>query len=99
MEHIVQFGITIDDQAIKDRIEHNATKQIVGTIADGIKEKLFNRYGGATDMLKGILAKQVVEPFADQIVKEAVKQLVDTIKRSKKYKEALAQIAEESINE
>lgn len=22
MEHIVQFGITIDDQAIKDRIEH-----------------------------------------------------------------------------
>ena len=68
MEHIVQFGITIDDQALKDRIEHNATKQIVGTIADDIKEKLFNRYGGATNLMKEIIATQVVEPLKDQIV-------------------------------
>ena len=45
MEHIIQFGITIDDDAIKKNIEEKATKQVVDSISQSTKDRLF-RYNG-----------------------------------------------------
>ena len=98
MEHIVQFGITIDDDVIKKNIEEKATKQIVGSISQSLKGKLFNCYGGFTYDSQEMF-RQFLDKYKDEIIANATAQVVDSIKRSKKYKEALAKVAEEMISE
>lgn len=98
MEHIVQFGITIDDDVIKKNIEEKATNKIVGAVTQSLKDKLFNRYGGFTYDSQEMF-RQFLDKYKDEIIANAVDQVVDSIKRSKKYKEALAKVAEEMISE
>lgn len=98
MEHIIQFGITIDDDAIKKNIEEKATKQIAGSVSQSLKDKLFSRYGGFTYDSQEMF-RQFLDKYKDEIIANAVDQVVDSIKRSKKYKEALAKVAEEMVNE
>lgn len=97
MEHIIQFGITIDDDAIKKHIEEKATKQVVDSISQSIKDKLF-RYNGFSYDAQEMFA-ELLDKYKDEIIANATAQIVDSIKRSKKYKEALAKVAEEMINE
>lgn len=97
MEHIIQFGITVDDDAIKKHIAEKATKQVVDAINRDLKDKLFSNYGtgfsySAEDMIGNFLDK-----YKDEIIERATAEVVDSIKRSKKYKAALAQVAEEMI--
>ena len=42
MEHIVQFAIGIDDEAIRKRIAESAEKQIVASIKEDVESILFN---------------------------------------------------------
>lgn len=97
MEHIIQFGITIDDDVIKKHIEEKATKQVVDSISQSIKDRLF-RYNGFSYDAQEMFA-ELLEKYKDEIIEKATAQVVDSIKRSKKYKEALAKVAEEMINE
>ena len=43
MEHIVQFGISIDDDKIKQTIENNVMKQVTGTIKNDCMKALVGR--------------------------------------------------------
>ena len=100
MEHIIQFGVTIDDDAIKKRIEESAKKQITDDISKDIKKTIINSYGWGTDGLTEYgekLVKSVMEQYKDEIIAGAVKSVADSIKRSKKYKEVLAQIANDML--
>ena len=97
MEHIIQFGITIDDDAIKKHIEEKATKQVVDSISQSMKDRLF-RYNGFSYDAQEMFA-ELLDKYKDEIIEKATAQVVDSIKRSKKYKEALAKVAEEMINE
>lgn len=98
MEHIIQFGITIDDDVIKRNIEEKATKQIAGSVSQSLNDKLFSRYGGFTYDSQEMFG-QFLDKYKDEIIANATAQVVDSIKRSKKYKEALAKVAEEMISE
>ena len=42
---------------------------------------------------------ELLEKYKDEIIANATAQVVDSIKRSKKYKEALTKVAEEMISE
>ena len=96
MEHIVQFGITIDDEVIKENIEKKAREQITAELKAEIKKELFVGTGWNRDLSYKVqeLIKDTVRECQDQIIKDATDQLVETMKRSKKYKEALAKIVE-----
>lgn len=100
MEHIVQFGITIDDDAIKRNLESIAAREITKEL----KEQIFN-YNSWNDRTIGLsgYAEQLVRDFfieyKDTIIEEAAKIVADSIKRSKKYKEALAKVTEEMLDE
>ena len=97
MEHIIQFGITIDDDAIKKHIEEKATEQVTDSISQSIKNKLFMYNGFTYDAQK--MFAELLDKYKDEIIEKATAQVVDSIKRSKKYKEALTKVAEEMINE
>lgn len=96
MEHIIQFGVTIDDDAIKKNIEEKARNQITEELKAEIRKELFVGTGWNRDLSYKVqeLIKDTVIECQGQIIKDATDQLVDIMKRSKKYKEALAKIAE-----
>lgn len=96
MEHIIQFGVTIDDDAIKKNIEKNAVDKLVADIKKEVRDEIFTGSGwnkGLSYKVQEII-KEALAEYKDEIIKEATAELVETMKRSKKYKEALAKIVE-----
>ena len=93
MEHVMQIGINIDDEAIQKAAVNQAAKRIT----DDMKKSLF-RYGYASynrDDIVGFtsefekLLNEKIESYKEEIIERVVDKLTDSIKRSKKYKEAL----------
>ena len=97
MEHIVQFGVTIDDDAIQKHVMQNASQAITKDIRDVI----FNFRYGRPDSLSSEVAemvKSVLEESKDEIIRLAAHEVAETMKRSKKYKEIMRAI-EETVND
>lgn len=105
MEHIVQFGIGIDDEAISKRVMDNAEKQIVNEIKLAILNDLFefrhgygkpariecgnvslDRCASLTDFSREIISELVSE-FKQEIIDCAAKELAESYKRTKAWKE------------
>lgn len=103
MEHVVQFGISVDDQVIRDTIMKNAEKQIMAELIQDTKCAIF-----ATEYQWGGTRKVTTEPndwFADKIeailmdnkdaiIEAAAEKLADKISRTKKFKEVVAEVLE-----
>lgn len=94
MEHIVQFAIGIDDEAIRKRIEQTAEMQIVDSIKEDISERIFrkDRWDDQTQLqawVKDIVIEAVLE-HKDDIIREAASQLCEYMKRTKAVKKAVA---------
>lgn len=96
MEHIVQFAIGIDDNAIREKVEANAEKEIIKSIKQDVANKLFNSwYRNAnpekdplSEFSKGIIEK-FLEQHQEEILEKAAVHLADKLARTKKGKEIL----------
>ena len=100
MEHIVQFAIGIDDEAIRKRIEQTAEKQIVDSIKEDINDHIFRETTWAKDSVlqnwvKDIVVDAILE-HKDEIVTSAASQLCEYMKRTKAVREAVAGAVEET---
>lgn len=99
MEHILQFGISIDDDAIKKNIEKSATDKLANQLIKDIKNALFESWG--TGLTYG--GKEIVRAFLndnrDEILDRVVAEVSNTMKRSKKYREALSKILEDETDD
>jgi len=89
MEHIVQFGVTIDDEAIMKLATEKASK----TIAQDIREQFFVcGYGGRpkypTEEAWDHFDK-VLEECKPQIIEMAAEKLFEYLKRTKAVKAAV----------
>ena len=104
MEHIVQFGITIDDERIKQHVEDKALEQVVKDLKSDILRGLPRGYGRdkdgnpnvdwtsiAENSLTDILNDQKIK---DQIVEKAAQMLVDKVSRTKAWREKYKDIAD-----
>ena len=97
MEHIVQFGISIDDARITASIEANAEKQIVETITQEVRDKLFtntyyNRHAKASDPLSDFtlgLVEDFLDKHKDAIIEKASVHLAEKLSRTKAAKALL----------
>ena len=94
MEHILQFGINIDDDAIIKAVENRVTNEVKTEIKQRVKDKLFNSWGDFTPNMRNIL-REVLTDYKEEIISRASEEVANSMKRSKKYKEALASIVEE----
>lgn len=92
MEHILQFAISIDDEAIEEKAYNKAT----GLILDDLKRKIYTEgyYSGLTDTAQEAV-KKAVDCYKDEIIDKAAKMLTDSIKRSKAWKEKFGEVMEE----
>lgn len=103
MEHIVQFAIGIDDEAIKKRIAESAENQIVASIKEDVESIMFNKeYYGTSRINKGSpkswvedLVKEVIEANKDQIIKGATEELARNMAKTKLVREAIKEAVEE----
>ena len=93
-EHIVQFGINIDDEQIKKTIEKNAMQQVVATFRnDVIKEMTgkhnYTKFEYSTKMWNAIneQIKTFLDENKEEIINIASDKLVERLAKTKKVKD------------
>ena len=99
MEHIVQFAIGIDDEAVRKRIEESAYNDIL----NDFKEEFYNSlpmethgyYSKKTDQIDYTrlihpVLQEFVDNNADAIIDKAAEKLCDSFRRTKAFKERMS---------
>ena len=101
MDHIVQFAIGIDDDAIRKRIEQNAEKQIIDRIHKSLQDEIFHyntwdktKPSGLSEAAREMI-ERIIESYKDEIIRMAAKELVESMRRTKAFKEAVSRAVEE----
>ena len=110
MEHIVQFGIGIDDEAIRKIIMEKAEKSILDDMKKQIRTDIDNQIFvidrgwydndckrvGLQDWVNDLVVK-LLEDHKTEIIERASEKLADKMSRTKAFKEAMAEkVLEES---
>lgn len=100
MEHVVQFGINIDDTAIAEAVKRDAYKEVIKQLTDEARKALpkkcaYGGYGKGKVDWRGIVGDEVekrvsaiISDKSDEIVEMAVKRVYDSIIRRKPFREA-----------
>lgn len=96
MEHIVQFGINLDDASIAEAIKRDAYKDVIKQLKEEAHRDLPSKYyhGGSVDwngMFRDSIDKEVaaiVSAKHDEIVEMAVKSVYNSLTRRKSFRDA-----------
>lgn len=107
MEHIVQFAIGIDDETIRKRVEENAYDDICERLVHDAYSALPGKHRnswlatdekGASGVDWRYLMEEQLSLFAekhkDEIIEAAAKELAESFKRTKAYKERMKEVME-----
>lgn len=100
MEHIVQFAIGIDDKAIQKRIEDNAYNDVVEKLTAQAEKNLPRKSSMTVGSINWrYLMEEELSSFAerhkDEIIEAAAEKLVESFKRTKAFKEHMADAMEQ----
>lgn len=103
MEHIVQFGISIDDETIRKRVIECAYNDVVKNLMEEAKKDVgLDRNGyyyRPKESWRDIIDHALRDYFnenKDLIIELAAEKLADSYKRTKVFKEKMAAIMEEN---
>lgn len=99
MEHIVQFGINIDDSAIQKLVIDKAAETVIKEVKKelGVDSRFYD-----DNVVKNIVRKEVEHQFnehKDAIIQETARQLVDKLYRTKQVKDRVAQVLDEVMGQ
>lgn len=104
MEHIVQFGINIDDDKIKQTIENNVMKQVAGAIKNDCIKALVGRKNitnyDYTQKIKDMINDNIQDFFEDnkdKIIEITSDKLAEKLAKTKAVKEAISKSIEELL--
>lgn len=97
MEHIIQFGVSIDEQKIIDTVINKASGEIVAKV-----QREINNYGGSWEhsKLSSLFReeiKKVVADNKDKIIADATQILANNLTKVKAVREATSKIIEDSL--
>ena len=104
MEHIVQFGISIDDEMIKRRILERAESEILGRLKNDISKTLYDNRGyyhreaPIVDIVKDTVS-EICEEHKDEIIDRAAKLLAEKLANRKATKEMVSDVVRGVKNE
>lgn len=100
MEHIIQFGINIDDEAIRKTIEKQALNMATGQIVGEYKKVINPSGGNYSNKIKDIVNENVqnlLEENKEQIIEMVAERLTDRLVRTKAVKDAISKSLEALI--
>lgn len=96
MEHIVQFGISIDDDSIKKSVERNVMNQVASVIKQDVMKSIVGKKECSnyeyTTRLKDIITETTadfLERNREEIIKETSKKLVERLEKTKAVRDAV----------
>ena len=94
MEHIVQFAIGIDDNAIRQRVEQSAEKTIIQQLTNDIKKTFYETdyYGRPSNTPSEFILEKIelfLKDNRDDILEMAADKIAERLARSKRGKEIL----------
>lgn len=94
MEHVVQFGVSIDDEAIQRQILNSAEKSIIGYLKQEIGKGILQKtYGYGRDLELTSLGEKLVgewlDEHKDEVIEAAANKIAEKVSRTKKFKEAV----------
>lgn len=103
MEHILQFGINIDDNAIVEAVTRKAEREIVNGLKNRVEANIENAlYAKSYYRNEKNLQSWVVSEFVnfldknkDEIIERASEKLADKLCRTKAVKEAVGNVLKE----
>lgn len=108
MEHIVQFGVNIDDRAIEKAVIANAERKIIDDLEKAIANEFFERpYRSSFDRNSNFsdtfglkrwakdMFKEYLEDNKEVIIDKAIKELASNMSKTKVVKEKLNKILED----
>lgn len=92
MEHIVQFSVSFDDQAIIQKVVEQATRQVVEQMVDECRRelRLTGSYCRRSDFVERVV-EPIIRDCKSQIVESAAKELADRAPRQKWYRDAMSE--------
>lgn len=96
MEHIVQFGVTIDDDKIEKMIMDQASRECLNNIKNSMKTFTESSYYSPSKlqtMFKDEV-KKIVAENKDQIISEVVKQVATNLMKTKDMIAAKARLVD-----
>lgn len=96
MEHIVQFGITIDDEYIKKSIEQGAENAITKEMAEQVRNVLIMKWCGNDEPTIYFDKKltEVINEHKDEIIELAADRLAERLRRTRAVKNAVKNLEE-----
>lgn len=93
MEHIIQFGVTIDDEAIKERV--------IANVSDRVWDQVYREYfswGRNAEIVK-ISVDKFIDEHKEEVIEGAVKKVAESIAKSaacrESYKEMLKRLTDD----
>lgn len=102
MEHIVQFGINIDDKTIQKKLEESAYDDILDVLIDEWKKAMskkntwsFNKDEIDWQAMTNLIIHDFCQEHKDEIIAQAAHDLCDSFKRTKAFKEKMIESMEE----
>ena len=102
MEHIVHFGINIDDEAVKNAVVNNATREIEKRVGKDIEKAFFQTDYRGESYDVTVRGKEIIKEWfnehSEEIIDRTTRMLADSLQRTKRVREAVKRITEE-INE
>ena len=105
--HIITLSLDLDTDRVEEIVRNQAAKQIIDDMRKKIESTLFDHRGWGSDMVDpqrrtgySYYVEEAFEKFLEdnkeEIIDRAAKQLSDSTKKSKKFREKLAQIVEDA---
>lgn len=95
MEHIVQFGISIDDKTIQKRLEENAYEDIINKLAEDAKNglKKLPQFYNADQIDWTYYVNEAMDRLIDanreQVIERAAELLKNSYVRTKAYRDTM----------
>lgn len=106
MEHIVQFGVNIDDDAIRRTIENNIQKKVEDAILQDVKESITGSknysswaYKDRMEKLISEATTQFLEDYKEEIIEKTSIKLVERLAKTKAVKEMVDSTINSLLNE
>lgn len=105
MQHVVQIAFDFDDEGVAKAIEAGVEKKVESEIRDALLRRLYTsrRWGSKTiepdyDPLSEwseYIIRDLFNKNKEEIMNRAAKLVADSVKKSKYYKEGIADICKE----
>lgn len=88
MEHIVQIGVSVDDDRIEKAVVESATK----AITKEMREHIFSYYGSSLTGTAEEIVENCIKEWKPEIIEKAAELVAESMKRSKAYREKVKEI-------